>query len=249
MPGTIQNTHGERLDFAFSPGRVGVREKDWVVVLGHGVTGNKDRAVLVEAAVALNAAGFDTLRFSFSGNGESEGDFRDSTISKEVEDLGAVLDAVAADYANIAYLGHSMGGAVGVLRAAKDDRIKVLVSVAGMVETKTFAETEFGDETPDEGLMWEEESCPLSSAFMKDLCETVVSTAPQSEEVKVPWLLVHGTADDVVLPADSEKIKKLRGDAVELVRVEGAGHSYEDPVHMNAMTGAVVSWLRVVAEV
>ena len=40
-------------------------------------------------------AGIPALRFSFSGNGGSEGRFEDSCITKEVEDLGAVIDALA----------------------------------------------------------------------------------------------------------------------------------------------------------
>ena len=115
---------------------------------------------------------------SFAGNGDSEGDFRAATITKELDDLAAVLDAVSPHYRNICYIGHSMGAAVGVLRASLDARIHCLVSLAEMIDTKTFAKTELGAETPDAGLMWEEEACPLSSAFMKDLCETIQSVLP-----------------------------------------------------------------------
>ncbi|MEM1058991.1 MAG: alpha/beta fold hydrolase [Verrucomicrobiota bacterium] len=248
MAPPLANAEGERLDGAFGLGREPLRREDWIVLLGHGVTGNKDRPVLVEAALALNAAGFDTLRFSFSGNGDSEGDFRASTITKEVADLGGVIDAVAGSYEKIAYLGHSMGAAAGVLRAAADERIRALVSVAGMVETRAFAEREFDGVTPDEGTMWEEPACPLSSAFWRDLRETVVSTAPSAAGINIPWLLVHGTADDIIPPGDSELIQRSAGGNAELVRVEGADHSFEQPRHMLAMTGAVVTWLRQVAE-
>jgi len=239
----IQNSAGETLEYSFAQGAEATRKADWIVVLGHGVTGNKDRPVIADTAEALNAAGFDTIRFSFAGNGDSAGDFRESTISKEVEDLGAVLDAVSGEYPQIAYAGHSMGGAVGVLRASRDARIKALISIAGMVDTKTFAQTEFGDETPDKGLMWEEESCPLSSAFMNDLCDTVCSVAPQALAINIPWLLIHGTADDVVLPKDTEEIKTLKGSGVEVVLVEGADHSFGEPDHKKQLTEAVSKWL------
>jgi alpha/beta superfamily hydrolase len=243
MNRTIKNSLNETLDYTFAPGIDAEKKSDWIVVLGHGVTGNKDRPVVVDPANALNAAGFDTLRFSFAGNGESEGDFREATISKEVGDLAAVLDAVSASYSKIAYIGHSMGGAVGVIQAAKDKRINALISLAGMIDTKAFATTEFGDETPDEGLMWEEESCPLSSKYMHDLCETIGTVAPLTETITAPWLLVHGTADDVVLPKDTEQIQSLKGDAVEVIFVHGADHSFNEPAHKAQMTEAVVDWL------
>lgn len=243
MNTTIQNSFNETLDYTFAPGIDAEKKDGWIVVLGHGVTGNKDRPVIVDTANALNAAGFDTLRFCFAGNGKSQGDFRDATISKEVGDLAAVIDAVSETYPKIAYIGHSMGGAVGVIQAVKDGRINALVSLAGMVDTKAFAETEFGDETPDEGCMWEDEDCPLSSQFMHDLCQTIDSVAPLAESVTVPWLLVHGTADDVVLPKDSEQIQSIKGDAVTLLPVPEAGHSFDGATEKAELTQGVVDWL------
>ncbi len=243
MDQTIKNIQGETLDYTFTSGAQSCRDESWLVILGHGVTGNKDRPVIVDTAKALNEAGFDTLAFSFSGNGDSEGDFRSATISNEVNDLRSVIEAVASTYPKIAYLGHSMGGAVGVIQTAMDDRIKALVSVAGMVDTKAFAVTEFGQEIPDEGFMWEDESCPLSVAFMADLCDTIGSVEPLAASVKVPWLLVHGTADDVVLPKDTESIKALKGDAVDTVIVEGADHSFNEPAHKAQLTEAVTHWM------
>src|SRR4030095_6493834 len=98
-----------------------------------------------------------------------------------------------------------MGGAVGVLPTAKDPRIKALVSLAGMVHTKAFAEREFGMVKPGEGFMWDDTDCPLSQKYMDDMARIgwVVEFAPQ---IRVPWLLIHGTEDDVVPIQDSRDI-------------------------------------------
>jgi pimeloyl-ACP methyl ester carboxylesterase len=237
MVSEIRNKGGEKIDYGYIEGNG--QFPDWIVLLGHGVTGNRNRPIIADTAEALNRAGFSILPFSFSGNGESEGDFRDSCVSKGVGDLEAAIDAVADK--KIAYIGHSMGAAIGVLAAAQDDRVLRLVSLAGMVDTKTFAETEFGEETPDQGCMWEEESCPLSQAFMDDLRKTVGSVIEQCDSVKVPWLLLHGSADDVVLPRDSEAVKARLGDRVDHIVIEGADHSFND--HRQAQTEAVVDWL------
>ena len=79
----ILNSQGERLDVDFHQGtHLGA-----MVVLGHGVTGNKDRPLLVAIAEGLSKKGWSCIRFSFSGNGDSEGKFEDSNITKEVDDL------------------------------------------------------------------------------------------------------------------------------------------------------------------
>lgn len=240
----IKNTFSEHIDYTFALGLESHKNPEWIVLLGHGVTGDKDRPVIVETAKALNAAGFDTLRFSFAGNGDSAGDFRDATVSKEAGDLAAVLDTVSLTYPNIAYIGHSMGGAVGVLQASKDSRIKALVSLAGMVDTQAFAETEFGEVIPDQGFMWDEPDCPLSPQFMEDLCLTIRSVAPQAEQVSTAWLLIHGTADDVVLPKDSLQIQSIKGDSVDLISIDGADHSFSDPLHSAKMTLSVMEWFK-----
>ena len=241
MFGDIKNPQGERLDYSFHPGNEGSKN---LVILGHGVTGNKDRPFIVALAEALAAAGISALRVSYSGNGASGGRFVDSNISKEVADLGAVLDALSGY--QVGYVGHSMGGAVGVLRASLDARIQLLVSLAGMVHTKAFAEREFGTVKPDEGCMWDEPECPLSSAYMNDLTQinSVVERAPQ---IKVPWLLVHGTEDDVVPIQDSRDIFARANEPKEFIEIPGSSHVFSGeftPIMIGHVTRWLLAWMK-----
>jgi len=233
----ITNAAGERLDHAFHPGDGANRE---LVVIGHGVTANKDRAFLVALAEMVAASGRSALRFSFSGNGDSQGRFEDSTITKEVADLGSVLDA-ASDW-RVTYAGHSMGGAVGVLRASTDERIERLVSLAGMVHTAEFARRKFGDQTPGDSFMWDKPECPLTQDFMDDM-HRIGSVLEKGREVRVPWLLVHGDADTVVPLTDTTEIASVADAArTEVVELPGADHLF-DGAATEAMTRAVLDWL------
>ena len=231
----ISNKSGEKLDYSFHPGADGTRQ---IVVIGHGVTGNKDRPFVVALAEGLAVSGRHVLRFSFAGNGTSGGRFADSTISKEVEDLTAVLDALA-DY-EICYVGHSMGGAVGVLAAGQDERVKLLVSLAGMVHTEAFAVREFGEVTPDQGCMWDEPDCPLSQAYMDDMAQ-IGTVVERGAEIGVPWLLVHGTGDDVVPIEDARDILVKASDKAEIFIIEGADHVFSE--HADGMVEKVTSWV------
>ena len=236
MLGDIKNKHGEKIDYTFHTAK---KESDTIVVLGHGVTGNKDRPFIVTLAQELASAGFSALRFSFSGNGASGGRFADSNISKEVEDLGSVLDQL--NHARVGYIGHSMGGAVGVLRAARDPRIKFLVSLAGMVNTKDFAEREFGMVKPGEGFMWDDSNCPLSQAYMDDL-RKIGSVANEAPKIKVPWLLVHGSEDDVVPISDSREIFAKANQPKELIELPGANHVFAGAATQQ-MVDAAKNWI------
>lgn len=227
----ISNRAGERLEYQFHPGK----RTGMLVVIGHGVTANMDRPHLVALAEGLSARGWPCLRFSFSGNGKSEGSFEKSCITKEVGDLQAVLGAVP-DTVEVAYLGHSMGGAVGVLTAARDLRIRALVSLSGMTDTAGFVEREFGDITPGEGCMWEDADCPLSQAFVDDM-RLIGSTLPAVEAVSQPWLLIHGTADDVVPIQDGRDAFEAAICQKEWLEIEGAEHSFDEQSYPKLIEG------------
>jgi pimeloyl-ACP methyl ester carboxylesterase len=218
----FRNRLGEKLDTTFHPGnREGV-----LVLLSHGVTGNKDRPLLVALAEGLAARGWPCIRLSWSGNGLSEGDFRESNISKESRELRDILDALPPRL-KIAYIGHSMGGAVGVMTASGDDRIRVLVTLAGMIRTEEFCEREFGDVVPDTGFMWDEPGCPLSQKYVDDL-GAIGDLFDEVGQITIPWLLIHGTADDVVLIEDSRDAYDTAEEPKRLVEIKGAGHSFDE---------------------
>jgi len=238
MFGEIKNSLGERIDCTF---HTGDQNSKSLVILGHGVTGNKDRPFIVALAEALAAAGVNALRISFSGNGASGGRFVDSTISKEVADLGCVLDALAGWRAG--YIGHSMGGAVGVLRTSMDARIRFLVSLAGMVHTKAFADREFGTVKPGAGFMWDDENCPLSQAYMDDMAR-IGSVADKAPLIKVPWLLVHGSEDDVVPIQDSRDIVAKANEPKEFFELKGSNHVFAGDF-TTPMIAKVVPWVKV----
>lgn len=232
----IRNGSGERIDHTFHHGD----RMDVLVILAHGVTGNKDRPQLVALAEGLSQRGWPCLRISYSGNGASEGAFGDSCITKEIADLQAVLDTVPGSV-KVAYVGHSMGGAVGVLTAARDLRIQALVSLAGMTHTADFVQREFGDVVAGEGYMWDDGDFPLSEKYLDDL-RSIGSTLSAAEAVTQPWLLIHGDADDLVPVKDSRDAFDAATSAKLFIEIPGAGHSFDETSYPK-LVEAVDEWL------
>jgi len=233
----FRNRLGERLDTAFHP----AAREDVIVLLGHGVTGNKDRPLLVALAEGLSARGWPCLRLSFAGNGQSEGRFEDVTITKETEDLHDLIDALPQGI-RIAYCGHSMGAAVGTLTAASEPRVRVLVTIAGMVYTMNFVEREFDNITPGEGVMWDDPACPLSQEFVDDL-DSIGDTLDIAREIEIPWLFLHGTADDVIPVLDSEDAHATTPAPKNLVEIEGGDHSFDETTYP-ALIEEIDAWLK-----
>ncbi|TSA86692.1 alpha/beta fold hydrolase [Deinococcus detaillensis] len=93
------------------------------VVILHGFTGNRggDHRLLPLLSRYLAERGIASLRFDFRGSGESEGDFSEMTVSREVEDAVAMVeyfkDLPEIDPERVMLLGFSMGGLVAALTA------------------------------------------------------------------------------------------------------------------------------------
>lgn len=237
----LRNEQGEWLDAAWHAPAGRMRA---LVVIGHGVTANKDRPWALALAETLAERGYGALRFSFSGNGDSEGAFEDSCPTKEAADLGAVLDAIEEAGGELAipsvvYAGHSMGAAVGVIRAARDPRLDALISLAGMVHTEAFLERKFSGLAPGD-LMWDKPECPLSETFLGDMRE-IASVAPLARDLELPWLLVHGDTDTVVPAEESDEIAVKSPGAPEVIPMHGADHLFSG--REREMAEHVADWL------
>jgi len=151
-----------------------------------------------------------------------------------------VLDALPGWY--VGYAGHSMGAAVGVLRAGEDARIHFLISLAGMAHTAAFAQREFGDVKPGVGCLWDKPECPLSQAYLDDMAR-IGSVVEAARGVRVPWLLLHGLADDVVPFQDSRDLFAVAAEPKRLIEIPDADHVFSGQQAASAAS-SVVAWLR-----
>ena len=120
-----------------------------------------------------------------------------------------------------------MGAAVGVLTAPRRMDIQALVSLAGMTHSADFVEREFGDVVPGKGYMWDNEDCPLSEAYVEDL-KSIGDTLGAASQINQPWLLIHGTADDVIPLKDSRDAFHVANCRKELLEIPDAGHVFDE---------------------
>ena len=238
--GEVRNRHGERIDAVFSPGAPSESTESTdprrVVLVAHGVTGRMDRPYLVAICDALAEAGLPSLRFTYAGNPGSEGRFEECTISKEIDDLGAVIDAArGVGFERVTYVGHSMGGAIGALRAADDARIDSYVSLAGMVHIADFMDRTFGLLEPGRDVMLDKPECPLTAAFLAD-ARAHGSTLDAVRRLTIPTLIVHGTDDELVPFQDGLDHRDAAPSVTQLVPLPGVDHRFTDHHEVVAAT-------------
>lgn len=234
-PFDFTNRAGERLDHTYTAGDPGDTR---IVVVGHGVTSHKERPWLVTLCDRLAEDGVASVRITFSGNPGSGGSFEEASLTKCVGDLRSVVDAIGPRR-RVVYAGHSMGGAVGVLAAVADPRIRALVSLAGMVDVKGFFDRLFGDHAFGAPMLGKEH-CPWNRG-LRDDADRIGSTLAAGAAVACPWLLVHGTDDELVPNDDSRAILHAARARPALKELEGADHRFAG--QEGAMADAVCTWL------
>ena len=92
------------------------------VIFCHGFTGHRlgPGYLFVKCARALADGGISSVRFDFSGSGESEGVFNEMNTSTMMEDLSAVTELVRERFIprRVFLCGHSFGGMIAARCAA-----------------------------------------------------------------------------------------------------------------------------------
>ena len=119
----------------YLPPDLGKGEKRAGIVLCHGYTGIRN-LYLPEIAGALNEAGYVVLTFDYKGWGDSEGPKSRLAPYSRVADVQASLTFLSVqpqvEPSRLGIYGTSYGGATVIWVSAIDERVKCIVSVAGI---------------------------------------------------------------------------------------------------------------------
>lgn len=214
------------------------------VVLCHGMESTKDGTKHRALADRLVPLGYVCLRFDFSYVGESGGRFEDLTISGEVADLEGACDFLwERGVAEVGLIGSSLGGAVAVLFAGGEPRVRALVTIAalsrprGIIARMSPAAV---DEWRRRGYR-EESSGRLNRTFLDDLESLDVLGA--ARRVRAASLVTHGNDDRVVPVEDAIALYEALPEPKQLALTPGCDHRYSDPAHLEGLLAQSVEWM------
>ncbi len=219
------------------------------VILGHCFTCSRHTAILRSICHALAASGFLVLRFDFSGNGQSEGEFAESTYSKQIAEMktaAAFLAGRGVSWLGLA--GHSMGAMVALLAAGEIDSVHAVCALAArstvMGPTDLLAPGQLRElqemgRAPflSRGRLLELTREMFSDAARHDLGGAVASLAQ-------PLLLVHGDQDEITPVNEAYRIQRYRPEGTRLAVIPGADHMFSRDEHRRLVTEVVVAWFR-----
>jgi len=211
------------------------------VVMSHGFESSKDGNKWPVLSAQLYDAGFASLRFSYSGCGEgaekSEGEFEDTTLTGRISDCRAVIDFL--HQTRLGMIGSSFGGMV--VLAARDDRIKAMVTLATPSSFPSPSQEELR-QIRDKGYFELESGRRLRIGFYDDLCQ--YNICEEVEKIHCPLFIIHGNLDEVVPVEHACKLYSHANESKRIEVIEGANHALDNPGNLERVISLSIEWFK-----
>jgi pimeloyl-ACP methyl ester carboxylesterase len=202
------------------------------VVFCHGFGGSRTEFgySFVRLAKRLAEKGVAAYRFDFAGGGESDGDFAELTVSDQVSQVAAVLDALGAhpaiDADRMSLLGMSLGGLTASLAAAiRPVRSLTLWAPAAVAVAMDEAAAKRRADAIVERGYDDFGGLPIYQRFVDDA--RGIDPFGDAAAYAGPVLLAIGTNDFVLGPDLLDRYRETYGDRLDLRIFDGVGHGFE----------------------
>jgi acetyl esterase/lipase len=188
---------------------------------------------MAHLADRLAAAGIATWSLEYRGIGDDGGGWPGTfdDVARGAAHLRALAPAHGLDLERVVVVGHSAGGHLSLWLAANRGApltpdaaanpvpLRGAVALAGIVDLRDYAA---GTGSCNQQVV------PLLGGTAAQVPERYAAASPSERlPIGVPMRLVIGSLDAIVPPAANARFAeqaRTRGDAIELVVVDGAGH-------------------------
>ncbi len=198
------------------------------VLFAHCFTCGKDLRGAVELTRALTLDGFGVLRFDFTGLGESEGTFAETTFSSTADDLVAAARFLEAEHAAPQILiGHSLGGTAVIRAAANIPSASAVVTIGAPFDaehvTQHFGEAVTAiEEQGDAEVQIAGRAFRVSREFLRDVRTSQITDSLHG--LTQALLVMHSPTDQIVGIENAAKIYTAARHPKSFVSLDGADH-------------------------
>lgn len=219
------------------------------VVICHGFKGFKDWGFFPYLADRLARGGLTAVSLNFASSGVGpEGDrfseperFGHGTFGNDLQDLGHLVQALRDGRipgartapSAVGLFGHSRGGGLAVLHAAADPDARALVTWSAIGSPLRWGPETIRKWRADGKMAVTNqrtgEVLPLYTGVLDELegDETGrFDIAGQADRLRLPWLIVHGEADEAVSVREAQLLHKANHERAELLVVRHGSHTF-----------------------
>ncbi len=218
------------------------------LLFAHCFTCNKNLKAVGHITRALTRQDIGVFRFDFTGLGESEGDFAESTFSTDVADLVAAAKYMKQEWiAPSIIMGHSLGGAAALQAAAQIDSTQAVCTVGSPcnpqhVEHLLSDKKEEIERKGEANVVLAGRPFKIKKKFLDDLDQQVMDGVIQN--LNRALLIFHSPVDQTVSIDNAAHIYKMARHPKSFVSLDDADHllmKEEDAVYVGEVTTAWAS--------
>ncbi|MBI2169526.1 MAG: alpha/beta hydrolase [Actinobacteria bacterium] len=168
--------------------------------------------------------GWAVLTFNYRGTGGSTGDFSVGGWLADIDAAVTLLDD-RSDVSGVWLAGSATGGALCVVHAAEDDRVRGVVTLAAPATLRNWVDNapQFLDHARRMGVIQTAGFPPDVGAWAREIAELDPLTAAAKIPPR-PFLVLHGGDDDIVPPESSTAYAEAAGPSTEHRILTGGGH-------------------------
>lgn len=188
-----------------------------LLLMFHGFTGDCTESNFMFSRISrhLVKEGIGTLRFSFPGSGESDGEFKNTSTLiwsgyiRKISEYARTIEGV--DREKIYSLGMSLGGA-SLIRSMADHDLKILLAPAIGYADK-YKDTVYKGNLEVGPCLYEDEENAGYELILSKMKERVV--------------FIHAKDDKTVAYSVSERYSKIPSDS-KLYTIDSGGHTFDE---------------------
>lgn len=210
-------------------------DSDKWIFFCHGFGSDKEGSYISRCERAAKE-GYNAVRFDFRGNGESDGDFIEQTLSSKIKDLKTVINHFKPE--NFILFGSSFGGKV-LLESTEELNPEALIGRAPVTYNSIM--DKYRAVVEEKGSFTHHEGATIDERFYNDLDQ--YSFDQTAEKLDLPILIVHGEEDSTVHFENSQKAQKSIETDVLLQKLRGEKHSFSDDAE-EKMLELMFNWLK-----
>ena len=217
-------------------------------LFAHCFTCSKDLKPAVNISRALTQQRIAVFRFDFTGLGESEGDFADTTFSSNVADLVAAAEHMGNILDSPAMLvGHSLGGAAVLQAARQIPSVRAVATIGAPFDPEHIIHL-FGGSLEEIEARGEAEVTlagrrfTVSRDFVEDLSEQRMEKA--IGELGRPLIIFHSPVDQTVGIENAARIFKAARHPRSFVSLDQADHLLLDEGDSLYVGAVLAAWAR-----
>jgi len=217
------------------------------IVLAHCFTCTRHTGILSQLGHDFAEAGIMALRFDFSGNGQSEGEFAQSTYTKQISEMKIAGDVISSQgVSRIGLAGHSMGAVIALLAAVEIKTATAVCAIAGRLSgmnAMRFLNRHQRDELDQTGRVAftsRGRKLMLTQDFFSDADRFDLPALVS--RLKIPLLIVHGDRDEIIPVDEAYSAHEPNSEKTEMTIISGADHMFSNKNHRESVSLQIVRW-------